>query len=299
MPKKYEYHKRNDYPGERIAERKRVEEREQAADKKANARVAEKGRTEGLKADARVAQRRRIHDGVLGNQIERSTDRATKVNRSRNRTDAWGLIIGIGVIVILVAGLGWSVLALQSQSDEIDSLNRQVADSDGVYVIQTGDGSEQVQLYNEFLALTADDKEQAKDYIQFDSSYSDAYSYVDVNQICVDSVERSNNVNLAMSRFAEKEVNSYRQISDMAGKPLCKVKIDKLAATVVSSRAADKRYYDLNMELCSNLNMRGALKTDQMGQQWDVVLKNALNDAVAKTKAVTAAEKDMFACFAS
>ena len=44
MAEKYECHKQNDYPGERIAERKRVADRAEEADKKFDARIAEKGR---------------------------------------------------------------------------------------------------------------------------------------------------------------------------------------------------------------------------------------------------------------
>ena len=51
MAKKYDYHKHNDYPGERIAERKRVDDRAEATDKKSYARVAEKVRTAGQLVD--------------------------------------------------------------------------------------------------------------------------------------------------------------------------------------------------------------------------------------------------------
>lgn len=65
MAEKYEYHKQNDYPGERITERKRVANREEEADKRSDARVAEKGRTEGMKANNRVAAKGRRDDKLM------------------------------------------------------------------------------------------------------------------------------------------------------------------------------------------------------------------------------------------
>jgi hypothetical protein len=88
--KDYEYHKQNDYPGERVAEKERVAERADAAVKRADARVAEKGRTEGLKADNRVAKRARMDDKLLDSEIERSTVRAENINRNRNAADSLG-----------------------------------------------------------------------------------------------------------------------------------------------------------------------------------------------------------------
>ncbi len=141
MAKGYEYHKQNDYPGERVAERERVAQRAEAADKHANARVAEKGRTEGLKADARVAEksrteglkadarvarRGRMDDELMDSEIQRSTARAAKVNRKRDAADTIGVVIIAGLIVILIAGSVWGFMTMQKQSDEIDYLNMQI-----------------------------------------------------------------------------------------------------------------------------------------------------------------------------
>jgi hypothetical protein len=107
MAKKYEYHKQNDYPGERIAERERVADRKEASDKKSDARVAEKSRTAGLKAE--------------------------RVHRRRNFADTIGLAVIAGLILILVAGSVVGLMEIKKQSDtidvqssEIDSLNLQL-----------------------------------------------------------------------------------------------------------------------------------------------------------------------------
>ncbi len=126
MANNYEYHKQNDYPGERIAERKRVAGRAEAADKRADARVAEKGRTEGLKADARVARRGKMDDKLMDTEIQRSTARAARVNRKRDAADTIGLMVIAGLIIILLAGSVWGFMALQRQSSEIDTLNSQL-----------------------------------------------------------------------------------------------------------------------------------------------------------------------------
>ena len=126
MTDKYEYHKQNDYPGERIAERKRVDSRKRAADKKSDARVAEKGRTEGLKADARVDMRGRMDDELMDSEKQRSTARAAKVNRRRDTADMVGLVVIAGLIVLLIVGSVWSFMVIQKQSREIGNLNSQI-----------------------------------------------------------------------------------------------------------------------------------------------------------------------------
>jgi hypothetical protein len=141
MTDKYEYHKQNEYPGERVAEKKRVADREEAFEKKidakvaqkgrtegikADARVAEKGRTEGLKADARVARRGRMDDDLMDAEINRSTARAKKVSGRRDAADTIGLIIIAGLVVILLTGGIWGFMGIQEQSDEIDNLNSQL-----------------------------------------------------------------------------------------------------------------------------------------------------------------------------
>ncbi|MFH1850667.1 MAG: Ig-like domain-containing protein [archaeon] len=139
--KNYEYHKQNDYPGERIAERNRVIDRAEAADKKSNARVTEKGRTEGLKADARVAEKGRteglkadarvartgrMDDKLMDSEIERSTKKAAAINIRRNAADTIGLLVIAGLIAILLAGSVWGFMTINKQSNGIDTLNSQL-----------------------------------------------------------------------------------------------------------------------------------------------------------------------------
>ena len=149
MADKYEYHKRNDYPGERVAEKKRVADRAEVSDKKSDARVAEKGRTEGLKADARVARKGRMDNELMDSQIERSTARAASVNRSRNAVDTVGIFLIGGLLLILVVGGIWGLMALRQQANEIDSLNRQITTS--VNAQMTGN----IQLSNTNKAISA------------------------------------------------------------------------------------------------------------------------------------------------
>ncbi|MGM5488655.1 MAG: Ig-like domain-containing protein [Nanobdellota archaeon] len=126
MPKKYEYHKRNDYPGERIAERKRVADRKEEADKGYEAKLAEKGRTEKRRANARVARKGRKDEKLMDSEIKRSNDRAARVNRKRNTADTIGLVVIAGLIVILVAGSVWGSLAMKKQSDAIDAQSDEI-----------------------------------------------------------------------------------------------------------------------------------------------------------------------------
>lgn len=123
MADKYEYHKQNDYPGERVAEKKRIADRAQAADKKSDARVAQKGR---------------MDDALMDLEIERSTARAAKVNRKRDYADTIGLVIIAGLIVILIAGSVWGFMTMEKQSNKIDSLNSQLdkANSDNIALSQ-------------------------------------------------------------------------------------------------------------------------------------------------------------------
>jgi len=129
MEEKYEYHKQNDYPGERTAEKKRVADREEAADVKSDARVAEKGRIDELRADNRVARRGRMDDQLMDAEIQRSTARAERVDRERNASNTLGTMIIIGLLVVLIVGFGWGLMSLRQQANEIDSLNMQIANS--------------------------------------------------------------------------------------------------------------------------------------------------------------------------
>ncbi|MFO7710450.1 MAG: Ig-like domain-containing protein [Candidatus Woesearchaeota archaeon] len=126
MPKKYEYHKQNDYPGERIAERKRVAARKEEADKTYDEKIAEKGRTEKRRANARVARKGRKDEKLMDSEVKRSSDRAARVNRKRNTADTIGLVVIAGLIVILLAGAVWGSMAMQKQSDEIDAQSEEI-----------------------------------------------------------------------------------------------------------------------------------------------------------------------------
>jgi type VI protein secretion system component VasK len=181
MADDYEYHKQNDYPGERTAEKKRVADRAEAADKRSDARVAEKGRTEGLKADNRVARQGRRKDKMLDSEIERSAARAKGVNRSRNTADAIGLMIGVVVVAGLLVGLGWSYVTIRQQADEIDALNQQIVSANNVQTALSpttsnlaplSDANRQMQLYIDFLVLAADTKEEVNTLKQYNGSYS-------------------------------------------------------------------------------------------------------------------------------
>jgi hypothetical protein len=43
----------------------------------------------------------------------------------------------VGIIIILLAGLSWSVYAMRGQANEIDSLNMQISDSNNAAIIQS------------------------------------------------------------------------------------------------------------------------------------------------------------------
>ena len=307
MTEKYEYHKQNDYPGERVAERKRVAERAEAAEKNADARVAAKGRADELIADNRVAakgradnvvcdtrieRKGRIDDHLMDSEIARSNARAREVNRTRNTADKVGLLVMAGVFVILLAGLGWAYVGMQDQSDEIDALNSQIASSNTQLPTtdseQLRNANRQLQLQKDFLVLAADVKEEVRGLQQYGSDYENSY------QLCVDFMDRENNINHAMNRFAEKEIVYYRQIAILANKPQCTIKIDRLDAARVSSKTADEKIYIQNMNQCNRLaeypiEVNGELKKSY---------ENALADAATKVRAFTNAEKEVIACFA-
>lgn len=123
MAKKYEYHKRNDYPGERVDEKKRVAKREEEAEKKADERVAEKGRTDRLNADARVARKGRRDQKSMDSEKRRRDAEATRIKRQRDYGNKITMVIIAGLIVALVAGSVWGLMNMQRQSEEIDKLN--------------------------------------------------------------------------------------------------------------------------------------------------------------------------------
>ncbi len=315
LEKNYDYHKQNDYPGERTAEKKRVADREEAADKKADARVAQKGRTDELiadnrvakkgradelVADNRVAKRGRMDDELMDSEIERSTARAKRVDRARDSADIIGLIIVAGVLIILFVGLGWGYMALRQQSEKIDSLNQQIArgvpssnvlnSGNNVYT-DLSNANKQIQLNRAFLIDIADVKQEVYNLNQYNSSYSNAY------QLCANFMEKTNNINHAMTRFAEKEVIYYNQIAVLADKPQCKIKINALSEATLNSKNANEQYYLQNMNECDRVkdnSFVSAQETVKLKIAWE----NAWHDANVKALAFTNAEKEVIVCFA-
>ncbi len=178
MADTYEYHKQNDYPGERVAERKRVSERAEAANKRSDARVAEKARTEGLIADTRVARKGAMDDELMDSEIERSTARAVGVSRARNTAD----VIGLLILVILVAGLGWSYMAIRQQADEIDDLNVQIAKKVNTQTaddVQLSTANTQIQLYKDYLMLNSGNTELSTAKIELSDANKQLQLYKD------------------------------------------------------------------------------------------------------------------------
>jgi hypothetical protein len=347
--KDYEYHKRNDYPGERKAEKKRVSDRAKTAEKKSDARVAEKGRTDNLKADARVADRARSDnliadarvagkgrtdnlkadarvadrarsdnliadarvagkgrrdDELMDSEIERSDAKAREVNRTRKTADILGLITVAVVMVIVLVGFSWSYTAIQQQSGDINSLRLQLDDTktqlddtraqlerSTTENVQLSNANKQLQLYKDFLVLTADVKEEVKNLKEFNTSHVNDY------QLCSNYVQRDNNINLALSRFAEKEIIYYKQIAVLADKLQCNVKINAMDDALTISKAADEQLYVQTKYQCDRL-MTGANITEEKIMQSKIDWQNAMINAQAKTTAFTKAEKGMIECFA-
>ncbi|MDD5086756.1 MAG: hypothetical protein PHV16_03295 [Candidatus Nanoarchaeia archaeon] len=299
MAGKYEYHKQNDYPGERIAERERVADRREAADKRADARVAAKGRTEELKADNRVAAKGRRDDTLMDAQRQRSTDRAERVNRKRDSADTVGLVVIAGLIVILLAGSVWGYMAMQkqsgeidAQSNEIDSLNLQLTNAreerEVRYdTVQLSDDAKQVQLHKDFVVLTNDVKKEVTDLENYNLIYSDMY------QLCSGFAERENNINHALYRFAEKKIVYYEQIAVLADKPECKSRIETMRSAMVSSKFADEKVYVLTKNLCHDVtnNPNADHTISKVG--WSM----ALDDAKNKAKSFDDAEQKVIECF--
>lgn len=297
MVKKYEYHKQNEYPGERIAERERVADRKEAADKRSDARVAEKGRTEGLKADARVAKRDRMHGEHMDSERERSTDRATRVNRKRNAADSFGLLVIAGLIVIILAGSVWGVMTMQKQSDEIDEQSNKIdtltlelanagmIPNDGA---QLNDEAKQVQLYKDFVVLTNNVRKEITALEDYNMIYSDTY------QLCSGFTERENSINHALYRFAEKEIVYYEQIAVLADKPECDTKIETMRSAMKDSKATDEKLYALTKDLCDEITNNVITDSTKSRIGWEA----ARAEATAKAEAFDAAEESVIECFA-
>ncbi len=299
MTKKYEYHKQNDYPGERIAERERVADRREAADKRADARVAAKGRNEGLKADNRVAAKGRRDDVLMDAQRRRSTNRAEEVNRKRDSADSIGLVVIVGLIVLLLAGSVWGYMATQkqsddidAQSDEIDSLNLQLTNAREARevrydAVQLSDDAKQVQLHKDFVVLINDVKKEVAGLKDYKMVYSNTY------QLCSGFVERENNINHALYRFAEKKIVYYEQIAVLADKPECKSKIETMRSAMVSSKFADEKVYVLTKNMCHDVTNNPNADHTISKAVWS----RALDDAKNKAKSFDDAEQKVIECF--
>jgi hypothetical protein len=292
MTDKYEYHKQNDYPGERTAERKRVAEREDAAEKVADERVAEKGRIDGLRADNRVARKGRMDDRLLDDEMERSAARARRTARSR---DVAG-IIGIVVVGILIVGLAWMAMALRQQTGEIDALNMKMARSNVAQMTLSpalgdtpSDGTQrQIQIDKDFLVLTTDMKNEVNDLRGYNTSYANSY------QLCASYMERENNINHAASRFAEGEIVYYRKLALLAEKQGCETRIDRLEKAMIIRKAADETLYLRSMDQCNRLMESPMGDGVRLRAEWT----SAYDDAILKADVFAAAEKEVIACFA-
>ncbi|MGM5484952.1 MAG: Ig-like domain-containing protein [Nanobdellota archaeon] len=129
MAKGYEYHKRNDYPGERVDEKKRVAKREEKAENKADERVAEKGKADQMNANARVARKGRRDQKLMDSEKKSNAAEAARVRKKRDSGDMIAMAVIAGLAVILVIGAIWGITAMQRQSNEIDYLNSALSES--------------------------------------------------------------------------------------------------------------------------------------------------------------------------
>jgi hypothetical protein len=269
--KNYEYHKQNDYPGERVAERKRVHDRKLAADKKADARVARahrdgeskadarvarKHREQEQKADARVEKEGRMSDNLIDSEIERSTHRAHKVRRERNAADVAGIVIFSGIIVVLLAGMVWGYTIIQQQNDEINTLKYQQLN--GYLVANTGNDGSQittpvsdqvdqslVELNKGFLVATTDVKREVFQLANYENNFTNTY------QLCTNHMVQSNRINHALNTFAEKQIRYYKRVAELDNKPECNDKIDDMAFLLVRKKYSDEQLFVHNLNYCS------------------------------------------------
>lgn len=145
MKDRYEYHKRNDYPGERKDEKKRVADRAEADEKVADERVAEKGKNEKMRANNRVARKGRRDEKVANervaeegrnekmkanNRVARKgrddEEKLESVKEERNRRESIGMAVIAGLAILLMAGAMFGYMAMSEQRDAIDELNSQL-----------------------------------------------------------------------------------------------------------------------------------------------------------------------------
>lgn len=102
MAKKYEYHKRNDYPGERIDEKKRVADAKELADDRYDDRVA----IDNNKLNAmEIADQEKYEERVSADN-ERYEEEVEK-NRGGG-TAFWLITASLFVIAIFAVGLWWN-----------------------------------------------------------------------------------------------------------------------------------------------------------------------------------------------
>lgn len=239
--------------------------------------------------------------------IDRIETRRRREIRTQNHPNAAWIVITIVALVGLAVVVGWSYIAMRQQADDIRFLNSEIAGSvDEQKALnekiaenaqkaatlvsdnaQLANANKQIQLYKDFLVMTADVKQEVKDLQSYNISNPNAY------QFCVNYMERSNNINHAMSRFAEKEIIYYQQIAILADKQECNAKINLLNQVMEKSKIADESLYQQEMKECARLQtnpISGNLKLEND-------LLNARNEANAQDKAFTIAEKEVIACF--
>ncbi|MGM5481302.1 MAG: hypothetical protein ACQESE_02730 [Nanobdellota archaeon] len=293
----YEYHKQNDYPGERVAERERVADREEAANKKSDARVAAKGRYDDRKSDARAAEKGRQNDRIRNSEMRRSNDKAARIHRKRNNTDAIGLAIIYGLIVILLVGSVFAFVNMKEQSDDIDAqareivaLKSQIADGDVFQfdTVRLSDDAKQVQLYKDFVVMTNNVEDEVAALEDYDVIYSDMY------QLCSGFAERDNNINHALYRFAEKEIVYYKQIAVLADKPECNDEIETMRSAMEESKIADEELYVQTKNLCNEITDNVITDDTKSRTGWN----EALDNAEQKAASFDDAEEAVIGCFA-
>ncbi len=109
MAKKYEYHKRNDYPGERADEIKRVADAKAKAEDKADARVAYAKAEEQDRGDGRVEYANSIADERYDARVAADNKRYNQqADRNRAGNSAgWILALCLVVIAVFAVGILW------------------------------------------------------------------------------------------------------------------------------------------------------------------------------------------------
>ncbi len=280
MAKKYEYHKQNEYPGERIAERKRVEERDADADKRADARVAAKGRSEELKANNRVAAQEERNEVLLDSQRDRSNARAKKIDSQRNATDSIGLAVIASLVLLILIGGVWGFVAMQNQSDtiatqsaEIDSFKRNIPNSGTQYsLVQLSEDNGQALLHTDFSALTNEVNAEIA------ALRDKRIVYANMHQLCSGIAEREHNINGELHKFYQDEIIYYEQIAALSNKPECETQIDNMRNTMSYSENSEYKFYMASKQLCDELSTNRVAYNTQTRNDWEIARMGSIEN---------------------